>query len=124
MRRETDGACRRHGGTPVFDESGGRRLRLACSAPNRTFLQRTAGRFSDLGSYGTQSNGDKLRPESRHSCSVRSSDRNQAAPDSQGNRFGAGGSTELVKNRADVELDGVLGDTETHRNIFVDQPLR
>ena len=49
------------------------------------------------------------------------SDWNQALSDSQGNRLGAGGSTEFVKNRADVELDSVLGDPEASRNIFVDE---
>ena len=40
-----------------------------------------------------------------------SSDRNQPAPDSEGNRFGAGGSSQFVQNRADVELDRMFGDT-------------
>jgi hypothetical protein len=38
--------------------------------------------------------------------------------------FSAGGRIQLVKNRADVELDSVLRDTETPRDIFVDEPLR
>ena len=45
-------------------------------------------------------------------------------PDSQGNRFAAGGSTQLVQNRADVELDRMLGDAETSCDIFVDESLR
>ena len=40
-----------------------------------------------------------------------SSDRNQPAPDSEGNRFGAGGSSQFVQNRADVELGRMFGDT-------------
>jgi hypothetical protein len=36
--------------------------------------------------------------------------------------FSAGGRIQLVKNRADVELDSVLRDTETRRDIFVDEP--
>src|ERR1700728_3337561 len=50
-----------------------------------------------------------------------SSDRNQPTPDSQCNRFGSGGRAELVKNRADVELDRMLGDSETRCDVFVDE---
>src|SRR5580704_3525539 len=59
----------------------------------------------------------------RTQSSPPSSDRNQPTPDTLCNRFGAGGSAQLVKDRADVELDCVLGDTETSRDILVDQSL-
>ena len=54
----------------------------------------------------------------------RRSDRNKPAADPQCDRFGAGGGTELVENRADVELDSVFGDTEPRRDILVDKSLR
>src|SRR6266536_1502040 len=84
----------------------------------------------DLKGYSELPTADKTvrtAAQSRQSLLRRdlpSSDRNQPATDSQCDRFGAGGSTKLVKNRADVELDGVFGDTEPRRDIFVDKSLR
>ena len=45
-----------------------------------------------------------------HPLRPTNSDCNQPAPDSQGNRLSAGSSAQLVQNRTDVELDGMLGD--------------
>src|SRR5712692_68418 len=57
-----------------------------------------------------------LRPQRR-------SDHDEPLTDPNGNRFGAASGVELGENGSDVELDGVLRNTEARRDDLVAEPL-